>query len=66
MIRAQVDRTVCEGHGVCESVAPDVFVVGADGKSTVLQDPVTDVAGAELAAESCPVAAIRLVTSTTD
>ncbi|TSD94450.1 ferredoxin [Skermania sp. ID1734] len=61
MTRAEVDRDRCEGHGFCESLVPDLFAVDSDGKSSVLQDSVSDVAGAELAAESCPVAAIRLL-----
>ncbi len=30
----------CVGHGVCESLADDVFEVGDDGVSHVLLDPV--------------------------
>jgi ferredoxin len=30
----------CVGHGVCESLADEVFAVGDDGVSHVLTDPV--------------------------
>ncbi len=37
-MRIVVDRDLCQGHGVCESEAPDVFEVGKDHQVVVL-DP---------------------------
>ena len=32
-LRVEVDRDLCQGHGVCESEAPEVFEVGTfDGR----------------------------------
>ena len=36
--RIVVDRDLCQGHGVCESEAPDVFAVSKDGVLTVLDE----------------------------
>ncbi|WP_327110195.1 ferredoxin [Nocardia sp. NBC_01730] len=56
------DRAVCEGHGMCEALAPDVFRVGDDGIVVPLADPVSASGRAliELAVDSCPVQALRL------
>ena len=37
-MRVLVDIDLCQGHGVCESEAPEVFVVGRDHQVEVL-DP---------------------------
>ncbi len=38
--RIVVDRDLCQGHGVCESEAPDVFAVPKHGNVEVLRrDP---------------------------
>ena len=39
-LRVEIDRDLCQGHGVCEGEAPDVFEVSKKGELTVLQaDP---------------------------
>ena len=38
-MRIVVDRDLCQGHGVCESEAPDVFEVSQEGELTVLDEP---------------------------
>ncbi|MBF6072249.1 ferredoxin [Nocardia farcinica] len=61
-MRVVVDRDRCEGHGMCEALAPDLFRVGDDDVAR----PRTDTLGpadrdvAELAVDSCPVQALRL------
>ena len=57
-----VDRDRCIGLGVCESLAPDVFEVDADGKlvlhaETVPEDRLSDM---EAATAGCPAEALRL------
>ena len=39
MTRIVVDRDLCQGHGVCEGEAPEVFSVSKQGELTVLEDP---------------------------
>lgn len=57
-----VDKDVCQGLGMCEAMAPEVFEVGEDGYVHVL-----DAAPAEehrkhlrAAVAACPVSALRL------
>lgn len=39
-MRAYINRTTCQGCGLCEATAPEVFEVGDDGVATVLVDVV--------------------------
>jgi len=57
-----LDEDLCQGHGVCESEAPDVFTVSRDGVLTILDTrPPDDLRGAvELAVRHCPTHAIRI------
>jgi ferredoxin len=56
-----VDRALCESHGQCEYVAPELFRLDDDGNVTVAQDPSEDLrAKAELAASVCPALAIKV------
>lgn len=61
--RIVVDRDLCQGHGVCESEAPEVFVVSADGHLAVLvESPADDLRrNVELAVKYCPTHALRIV-----
>lgn len=56
------DRNRCEGHGMCEALAPELFRVGDDGIVTLLRDTVTEADRdiVELAVDSCPVQALSL------
>lgn len=65
MIRVTVDTFRCEGHGLCQDIAPDVFEVDDDGVARVQQDPVTEtlIRQAEAGVRVCPVAALRISTS---
>ncbi|MFI6042645.1 ferredoxin [Nocardia sp. NPDC051321] len=59
-MRITADRTRCEGHGMCEALAPNLFRVGDDG----IVEPPTDTVGdndlLQLVVDSCPVEALRL------
>jgi ferredoxin len=61
-VRVDVDRGRCEGHGLCEQVAPELFELDDDAMVQLRHDPVPeDLAGtAERAVGMCPVAALRL------
>ena len=37
-MRIVVDRDLCQGHGVCESEAPDLFSVSKKGVLTVVDE----------------------------
>jgi ferredoxin len=62
-MRIVVDATLCEGNGVCERVAPEVFRVGDDDQARVLIERPGDAlrARVEAAVARCPRRAIRLV-----
>jgi len=54
-----VNKSLCIGCGLCVSIAPNTFELGADGKSQV-KDPQGDPEDKiKEAAASCPVAAIE-------
>lgn len=61
-MRAIANRDVCEGHGICESIAPEVFQVDDDGEVSVLAQnpPESEVNAVRLAVDSCPVAALLI------
>jgi ferredoxin len=62
LIRAVVDESRCEGHGMCQHAAPDVFELGDDGVASVLVDLIPDslTRQAETGVRVCPVAALRI------
>jgi ferredoxin len=62
MMRVQVDRALCQGHGVCESEAPLVFVVSKKGELTVVDDsPPEELRNqVEAAVKYCPTHALRI------
>ncbi|HPF17617.1 MAG TPA: ferredoxin [Thermotogota bacterium] len=59
MAKVTLDKDICIGCGVCESLCPSVFVMADDGKAEVIA-PETDESCAEDAASSCPVNAITV------
>jgi ferredoxin len=61
-VRIVVDRDLCQGHGVCESEAPDVFSVSKKGVLTVVDDTPPEEARAmvEQAVAFCPTKALRI------
>jgi ferredoxin len=60
----EIDDARCEGHGLCEGIAPTVFSLGDEGAVNVLVPDGNVPEGLEGAAaeasRTCPVAAIRL------
>lgn len=58
-----VDLNRCEGHGLCEEAAPDLFRLDDDGELIVLFDGATVPPGhddsAASAVHSCPVSALK-------
>ncbi|MGE2712429.1 ferredoxin [Mycolicibacterium litorale] len=61
-MRVEVDLTRCTGHGICESIAEDVFEVRNDGTVTIHGDerPEADRDRMRQAVTQCPAAALRL------
>ena len=61
--RIEVDRDLCQGHGVCESEAPEEFEVSKAGDLTVLVAfPGPDQRKlVEAAVRFCPTHALRIV-----
>ena len=62
MSHVDVDRDRCEGHGLCEQTAPEVYRLDDDGELEVLVEdvPAALVPKAEAGARVCPVAALRV------
>ena len=62
-MRVIVDHDLCEGNGLCEKEAPEVFRVGGDDQVRVLDErPGENLrAKVETAVRRCPRAAIQLV-----
>ena len=61
--RIEIDRDLCQGHGVCESEAPRIFEAPDKGQVVVLDATPPDEARqlVELAEKFCPTHAIRIV-----
>ncbi len=62
-MRIVVDHDLCQGHGVCESEAPEVFAVPKSGRVAVKEaaPPAELRAKVEMAAKYCPTHALRIV-----
>ena len=60
-VRADLD--LCQGHGVCESVAPSVFEVGENHQVIILEErPDESLRGeVETAVRYCPTSALRII-----
>jgi sterol 14-demethylase len=61
--RVVVDADLCQGHGVCESEAPELFEVNRERKVDLLQasPPDDQRRAAELAVKYCPTHALSIV-----
>ena len=61
-MRVVVDRDLCQGHGVCESEAPEVFSVSKQGVLTILDDAPGESARGQIeqAVRFCPTGALRI------
>ena len=62
-MRVEVDLGKCTGHGICESIAEDVFEVQDDGIVHIDEGerPDSDRERMQQAVTQCPAAALRLV-----
>ena len=62
-MRVEVDLDKCTGHGICESIADDVFEVQDDGTVPIhdYERPEADRERLQQAVTQCPAAALRLV-----
>lgn len=57
----EVDTSLCEGHGLCAMLAPEVFEVGDDDVAVWEPHPPEDARGiVEAAVSACPRQAITL------
>lgn len=63
-MRIVLDRPRCEGHGLCESVAPSVMHLDDDGELVLDREEFSDdspeLADIGAAVRVCPVAALSL------
>ena len=61
-MKANVEKDVCIGCGLCESTCPDVFAIQDDGKAKAIVSEVQDSleAAAVDARDQCPVSAINI------
>ncbi|MEU2394626.1 ferredoxin [Streptomyces sp. NPDC007369] len=64
-MRVDVDFDRCEGHGLCEEAAPDLFRMDDEGDLVLLFDAARDLpdgqdAAARSAVRVCPIGALRL------
>lgn len=57
-MQVRIRRTDCCGHASCVEIAPNVFTIDADNKSTVLDPEAAPLATVIEAAEACPCQAI--------
>ncbi len=58
-----IDLDLCQGHGVCESEAPELFEVTRDRKvvALVAQPPDEQRRAAEQAVKYCPTRALKII-----
>jgi ferredoxin len=61
-MKINVDTDRCTGHGVCESIEPEVFEVGDDGVVHLLTTDLTEAMrpNLESAVAECPTQALSL------
>jgi ferredoxin len=61
-VRVEVDLGKCVGHGICETIAEDVFEVRDDGFVVVLEPerPESDRERMRAAVAGCPAGALRI------
>jgi ferredoxin len=60
-MRIVVDRGLCELHGQCEYVAPELFHIDEDGELVVVEDVPEELAvKARLAVKVCPALALAI------
>jgi ferredoxin len=60
MYRISIDRDLCSGYGICETLAPDVFELGDDGIA-IVREGVSEDEAVLRACNDCPMGAISFV-----
>ena len=62
-LRALCDKSICQGHGRCEAMAPEVYVLDDNGylEAAEIEVPPGLEDAARLGAASCPEEAITIV-----
>ena len=62
-MRIVVDRDLCQGHGVCETEAPEVFETPKQGQVNLLDETPSEDARpkVEMAVRYCPTQALKIV-----
>ena len=62
-MKVEVDLAKCTGHGICESIAEDIFEVQDDGTVVIHepQRPESDRSRMLQAVTQCPAAALKLI-----
>lgn len=63
-MKVEIDANMCEGHGRCYVLSPDVFAPDDDGHGLVIVENLDTpelVKAAELAIGNCPESAIKLI-----
>jgi ferredoxin len=62
-MKVVVDPDICLGCGVCESIAPNIFILGDEVYAKVIMDPVPEQMRdvVEEAVSECPEEAISIV-----
>ena len=62
-MQINVDRDLCDGHGMCEAMAHEYFELDDDDVMHVLDEspPESDRAKVHAAVQSCPALALTLV-----
>ncbi|HWC82998.1 MAG TPA: ferredoxin [Pseudonocardiaceae bacterium] len=61
-MRVEADRVLCDGLGICETMAPDFFEVGDDGTVVLLEAEPGERHRADVTAavDACPMLALKL------
>ncbi|MYR06726.1 ferredoxin [Gordonia sp. SID5947] len=60
-MRVEIDRGLCEGHGLCAQLAPEVFDVGDDDLAVCDDHPPEHLrAAVEASVNACPRQAISV------
>jgi ferredoxin len=61
-MRIVVDRDLCDGHGMCEAIAPAYFELDDDDLMTVLVEspPESERSTVHAAVQACPALALSL------
>jgi len=62
-MRIEVDRDLCDGHGMCEAMAHEFFELDDDDVMHVLDEspPESERAKVHAAVQACPALALSLV-----